>query len=137
MNPEGLFWAGDTAQTISVGSSFRFNDLKAFLHRMEESVVAAARDSNLQQKAARPPKSFQLTTNFRSHGGIVRAAHAVVSLITRFWPNALDVLAPEHGVVDGIKPVFFSGWDADNVRYESFLFGEAGAQIEFGAQQCA
>ena len=103
---------------------------------MEESVVAAARDSNLQQKAARPPKSFQLTTNFRSHGGIVRAAHAVVSLITMFWPNALDVLAPEHGVVDGIKPVFFSGWDADNVRYESFLFGEAGAQIEFGAQQC-
>lgn len=30
-NPNGLFWAGDTAQTISVGSSFRFNDLKAFL----------------------------------------------------------------------------------------------------------
>ncbi|KZV61209.1 hypothetical protein PENSPDRAFT_693623 [Peniophora sp. CONT] len=53
-----------------------------------------------------------------------------------YWPNALDALAPEHGVVDGIKPVFFSGWDADNVRYESFLFGAAGAQIEFGAQQC-
>lgn len=34
-NPHGLFWAGDTAQTISIGSSFRFNDLKAFLHRME------------------------------------------------------------------------------------------------------
>ena len=34
-NPDGLFWAGDTAQTISVGSSFRFNDLKAFLYRLE------------------------------------------------------------------------------------------------------
>ena len=34
-NPHGLFWAGDTAQTISVGSSFRFNDLKAFLFRLE------------------------------------------------------------------------------------------------------
>ena len=34
-NPQGLFWAGDTAQTISVGSSFRFDDLKAFLFRME------------------------------------------------------------------------------------------------------
>ena len=134
LNPEGLFWAGDTAQTISVGSSFRFNDLKAFLHRVEAARTDAG---TVQHRTARPPKSFQLTTNFRSHGGIVRAAHAVVSLITRFWPNALDVLAPEHGVVDGIKPVFFSGWDADNVRYESFLFGEAGAQIEFGAQQCA
>ena len=34
-NPEGLFWAGDTAQTISAGSSFRFDDLKAFLYRLE------------------------------------------------------------------------------------------------------
>lgn len=34
-NPNGMFWAGDTAQTISVGSSFRFNDLKAFLYRLE------------------------------------------------------------------------------------------------------
>src|SRR6266581_633485 len=36
-NPDGQFWAGDTAQTISVGSSFRFDDLKAFLHRDEAS----------------------------------------------------------------------------------------------------
>ena len=36
-NPDGQFWAGDTAQTISVGSSFRFDDLKAFLHRVEAS----------------------------------------------------------------------------------------------------
>lgn len=34
-NPDGQFWAGDTAQTISVGSSFRFDDLKAFLYRNE------------------------------------------------------------------------------------------------------
>ncbi|KAF8222237.1 hypothetical protein L208DRAFT_1381918 [Tricholoma matsutake] len=34
-NPDGLFWAGDTAQTISIGSSFRFNDLKSFLFRLE------------------------------------------------------------------------------------------------------
>ncbi len=34
-NPDGLFWAGDTAQTISVGSSFRFNGLKAFQWNIE------------------------------------------------------------------------------------------------------
>ena len=34
-NPDGFFWAGDTAQTISAGSSFRFDDLKAFMHRVE------------------------------------------------------------------------------------------------------
>ncbi|EDR08129.1 uncharacterized protein LACBIDRAFT_294434 [Laccaria bicolor S238N-H82] len=36
-NPNGLFWAGDTAQAISIGSSFRINDLKAFLYRVERS----------------------------------------------------------------------------------------------------
>ena len=35
-----MFWAGDTAQTISVGSAFRFNDLKAFLYRVEEVRVS-------------------------------------------------------------------------------------------------
>ena len=72
-----------------------------------------------------PPKSFQLVTNFRSHGGIVRCAHSIIVLITKFWPYAIDILPEEKGIVDGIKPVFFTGWDQDNVRYESFLFGTA------------
>jgi hypothetical protein len=38
--PEGMFWAGDTAQTISAGSSFRFNDLKAFMFRVEVSIYS-------------------------------------------------------------------------------------------------
>ncbi|KAF8261742.1 hypothetical protein EI94DRAFT_1745299 [Lactarius quietus] len=131
-NPDGQFWAGDTAQTISVGSSFRFDDLKAFLHRIEERM----KQQNVQTIAPHQPRSFQLVTNFRSHGGIVRCAHSVILLITKFWPYAIDILPEEKGIVNGIKPVFFSGWDQDNVRYESFLFGTAGNQIEFGAQQC-
>ena len=38
-NPHGLFWAGDTAQTIAAGSSFRFDDLKAFLFRIEVNII--------------------------------------------------------------------------------------------------
>lgn len=39
-NPDaGLFWAGDTAQTISIGSAFRFDDLKAFLYRIEVDLL--------------------------------------------------------------------------------------------------
>ena len=79
----------------------------------------------VQTIAPHPPKSFQLVTNFRSHGGIVGCAHSVIVLITKFWPYAIDILPEEKGIVDGIKPVFFSGWDQDNVRYESFLFGTA------------
>ncbi|KAG6874166.1 hypothetical protein C0995_005584 [Termitomyces sp. Mi166 len=114
-NKDGLFWAGDTAQTISVGSAFRFDDLKAFLFRVE---------------------TFQLATNYRSHSGIVNCAQSVIELITRFWPYSIDTLAPEKGIVDGLKPIFLNGWDDDNVRYEQFLFGSSGSHIEFGAQQC-
>ena len=65
------------------------------------------------------PKTFHLTKNYRSHGGIVRCAQSVIELITNFWPNAIDVLSREVGVVDGCKPVFFSGWDSSTVRYVS------------------
>jgi hypothetical protein len=75
--------------------------------------------------AQHPPKSFRLVTNFRSHGGIVRCAHSIIVLVTKFWPYAIDILPEEKEIVDGIKPVFFTGWDQDNVRYESFLFGTA------------
>jgi hypothetical protein len=63
------------------------------------------------------PRTFQLAINYRSHGGIVQCAHSVIELITEFWPYAIDVLSQEKGVVDGSKPVFFSGWDSETVRY--------------------
>lgn len=109
-NSSGLFWAGDTAQTISAGSSFRFEELKAFLFRIERLSTSI-------------PQEFQLAVNYRSHGGIVKAAHSVVQLISRFWPHAIDALAEEKGIIDGARPVFFTGWEEDRSRYERFFFG--------------
>ncbi|KAG6831649.1 hypothetical protein H0H92_008726 [Tricholoma furcatifolium] len=147
-NPDGLFWAGDTAQTISVGSSFRFDDLKAFLFRIE------ARRTKKSHGTHKPPKAFQLATNYRSHGGIVNCAQSIIDLISHFWPYSIDILAPEKGIVDGLKPVFLNGWgsESEDVSYvcaltncpsllteqfkEQFLFGASGSPIEFGAQQC-
>lgn len=62
--------------------------------------------------------------NYRSHGGIVNCADSVIQLITQFWPYSIDILAKEKGIIDGLKPVFFTGWNQDTVRYEQFLFGE-------------
>lgn len=50
-------------------------------------------------------------------------AHTTVQLMTHFWPLSIDMLAKEQGVVDGSKPLFFTGWDDDTLRYEQFLFG--------------
>ncbi|KAI6046365.1 hypothetical protein EDC04DRAFT_2598161 [Pisolithus marmoratus] len=131
-NPKGLFWAGDTAQTISAGSSFRFDDLKAFLYRIEVEQAL----HTVEERAVTPSESFQLAINYRSHSGIVNCAHSVIELISHFWPNSIDSLQPEHGIVDGLKPVFFTGRDKDTVHYEQFFFGAPGSHIEFGAQQC-
>ena len=67
------------------------------------------------------PKTFQLATNYRSHTGIVNCAHSVIELITRFWPDSIDTLVPEKGIVEGLKPVFLNDWDSDSVRYVSFF----------------
>ncbi|KAF7306351.1 UvrD-like helicase ATP-binding domain-containing protein [Mycena indigotica] len=136
-NPNGLFWAGDTAQTISVGSSFRFNELKAFLFRIEKRRRKTQNKLEQFNQPELQPRTFQLTVNYRSHAGIVNCAHSVIEIMTMFWPYAIDILDRERGTVDGLRPVFFTGFDSSNVEYEQFLFGDKeGSYIEFGAQQC-
>ena len=58
-------------------------------------------------------QAYALTSALR--GGIVRCAHSIIVLITKFWPYTIDILPEEKGIVDGIKPAFFTGWDQDNV----------------------
>ncbi|KAI6095427.1 hypothetical protein EV401DRAFT_1188199 [Pisolithus croceorrhizus] len=122
-NADGLFWAGDTAQTISAGSSFRFADLKLLIHRTEvEGNVAT-------QKSCAKPEVFELTVNYRSHSGVVNCAQLVVKLITAFWADSIDTLRPERATLGGPKPVFFAE------RHEAFLASLTGDQ-ELGADQC-
>ncbi|CAE6474691.1 unnamed protein product [Rhizoctonia solani] len=150
-NPHGIFMAGDTAQTISAGSSFRFEDLKAFLWRLEVYPTLSHRRSVIktvlvylkeQDEAVRcgkrnaiHPALFHLAVNYRSHGGIVDCASSVVQLISDLFPYSIDKLSKETGLIDGPKPLFFSGWDRDVVRFEQFLQGEADTRIDFGASQ--
>jgi hypothetical protein len=60
-NPHGLFWAGDTAQTISAGSSFRFDDLKAVLYRLEASSRSVAFHAQVLSGGSRCRKRTQLS----------------------------------------------------------------------------
>ncbi|KIO23206.1 hypothetical protein M407DRAFT_78343 [Tulasnella calospora MUT 4182] len=95
-NPNGLFFAGDTAQTISVESTFRFSELKAFLYRLE-------REDELVKRGSRKPvdpEFFQLSTNYRSHGGIIRSAAFLVRLIISYFGYCIDSLTPEASLVD-------------------------------------
>jgi len=78
-----------------------------------------------QRRAAVHPKAFTLAINYRSHGGIINCAHSIVQLLMSLWPNSIDALDREQGLVDGPKPVFFTGCDTESAHYEQFLFGEA------------
>ncbi|KDN37507.1 hypothetical protein RSAG8_10106, partial [Rhizoctonia solani AG-8 WAC10335] len=130
-NPHGILMAGDTAQTISAGSSFRFEDLKAFFWRLEEQ------DKAVRAKKRKPihPVLFHLSVNYRSHGGIVDCASALVELVSELFPNSIDKLKREAGLIEGPKPIFFSGWEQGSIQIDQFLRDQGDVQIDFGANQ--
>ncbi|KIO30551.1 hypothetical protein M407DRAFT_20439 [Tulasnella calospora MUT 4182] len=131
-NPHGLFFAGDTAQTISVGSAFRFSELKAFLYRLERNDVHV-------RGGGRPPVDpdfFQLSTNYRSHSGIVNAAAFIVKLLDLYFKHSIDTLAPEvaHVDVDIHKPTFFSSM-TNPADFRTLISEPVSNTVGLGARQ--
>lgn len=67
----GVFYSGDTAQTIAKGVGFRFCDLKSlFEERQFDNSLNLAK-----------PKVKHLTVNFRSHNNILQLANSIVSCL--------------------------------------------------------
>ncbi|KAG8929887.1 hypothetical protein FRC02_004920 [Tulasnella sp. 418] len=130
-SPHGMFWAGDSAQTIAVGSTFRFDELRSYLYRAEMS------DPSVKDKSRKPvhPQEFQLSVNYRSHGGIVNAAASLVEMILKFFPASIDKLSKEKSKVNGPKPVILSPISGNRLQFENFLFGDTESRVEFGAEQ--
>ncbi|KAG8893329.1 hypothetical protein FRB99_002042, partial [Tulasnella sp. 403] len=129
-NPHGLFLAGDTAQTISAGSAFRFDDIKACLFRMERA------DEKVKTGKRKPvdPQIVELSTNYRSHFGILKAAGFIVTLLSQFFPYSVDQFSPEISKVVGPRPLFFLGRQEDDGL--SILAGnKRGVIMTLGAEQ--
>ena len=66
------------------------------------------------------PKGFQLLVNYRSHGGIVNCANAIIQLLQQF-PGAIDLLQPEAGVIGKASPVFFHSEHLPSQERDFFL----------------
>ncbi|KAL0302223.1 UNVERIFIED_CONTAM: Helicase SEN1, partial [Sesamum angustifolium] len=63
---------------------------------------------------------FSLSQNFRTHTGVLRLAQSVIDLICHFFPQSIDVLAPETSLIYGESPVVFEpGNDVILVRDDS------------------
>lgn len=51
---------------------------------------------------------FYLSTNYRSHAGIVNCAYTVIEMIKKYWENSIDSLPREKGNAHGAKPIFYT-----------------------------
>ncbi|KAH9022664.1 hypothetical protein EDB84DRAFT_1441149 [Lactarius hengduanensis] len=125
-NPDGFLWAGDTAQTISIGSTFSFKQLGAFVYRYQRSIQSV-------RGAPSHPKDFQLLVNYRSHAGIIECSNAIIQLLQRF-PGAIDVLQPEAGIAGKAMPVFFHS-DCLPSRERDFFLLSNGQPCMLGSKQ--
>ena len=123
-DPNGLFFSGDTAQSIMKGVSFRFADLKALFFRESQ-----------QRPVNVPDRIYQLTCNYRSHSGIVRLASSVVELLQHFFPESLDRIAKEQGLFPGPKPVLIESCAFDDLARLLKRQQSGNGPIELGAQQ--
>ncbi|KAG8707891.1 hypothetical protein FRC11_007048, partial [Ceratobasidium sp. 423] len=143
-NPNGGYWCGDTAQTINAGSSFRMQDLSAFLYEntimqinVSRQVPKEASRSKRKTRTPRPFNYFELTVNFRSHAGIVRYAASLVELIYTLFPNSIDVMQPESAKAPGLPPLLFVGPENDEAAFVRYLLNQEPIEkvASFGAQQ--
>ncbi|CAG8702855.1 14626_t:CDS:2, partial [Acaulospora morrowiae] len=124
---ESIIMAGDVAQCIARGSSFRFQDLRALMYKWEL-------DHHMYSSIK--SKMFELNTNYRSHNGIIQLASSVVDLIKRFFPESIDNLSRERGEVGGPRPIVFAGFEAETFLFKVFRAGDPTSNcIEFGAEQ--
>lgn len=123
--------AGDTAQAISQESTFRFEDLKAMIYNRFTD------NTHTGQKGQERPRVFQLGLNYRSHHGIVKFGSMVMDLLWRTFPQTVDKLVPEEGLLCGPTPIMFIGCERD-VLMKATLAGSKEApadKAKFGAEQ--
>ena len=104
-NRGGLFLAGDTAQSVVEGVSFRFEEVRSVGHALFQG------DSRYI-----PDKPVTVNTNFRSHAGILNTAAAILERMFEVFPRSANRLKPDVGVFLGPRPGIFQNLSLDRLR---------------------
>lgn len=90
-----IFYCGDTAQAITKGVSFRFEDLK-FIFNKQYCKNAL--------RLEEPEDIIYLTVNFRSHHFILQLANTIVSSLEELFPGSITKINKEKSDLLGPKP---------------------------------
>lgn len=124
LNPNGLFFTGDTAQCVMEGISFRFEDLRSIFTLFKEKLP----DLKV------PGEDNVLVTNYRSHSGVLKLAASVIDLMDHFFKQSFDSNLPrDKGILEGPCPLLFD--DYGNIEDIFSHDRLTSSEIAFGAHQ--
>eukprot|EP00741_Cyanophora_paradoxa_P005659 tig00000939_g5486.t1 len=104
----GLFFCGDTCQTVARGLAFRICDLQSIPHHL-----FGAADRKIKLK--------HLSLNYRSHDGILACAAVCVDMLLVLFPKEIDELPRDRGLRSGLPPMLFRASDERSLT--ELLFG--------------
>ena len=90
---QSLFLVGDPAQAVVEGVDFRFEDLRSIVFKLSQGRESLDRPTTL-------------TTNYRSHTGILNYAEKVIDLLDDAFPGSAKKL-PTECRAQGPRPAFF------------------------------
>ncbi|KAH6809207.1 hypothetical protein C2S51_026990 [Perilla frutescens var. frutescens] len=133
---EGFVFSGDTAQTIAQGIDFRFEDIRSLFYN---EFLMKSRDCDFPGRREKGLISdmFSLSQNFRTHTGVLKLVQSVVDLISYYFPQSIDSLAPETSLIYGESPVILEPGTDENMIIS--IFGHRGKDggnwVGFGADQ--
>jgi len=100
-----IFMVGDSAQTITEGSTSKVGDINAIF----------------RSNHMRPPQKLNLSINYRSTNQIIENANLVVSMMETFFPHSIDIMAKEVSDRQGPKPYLIGSLPEDLL--DQLLFG--------------
>jgi hypothetical protein len=130
-DPSGILYSGDTAQTISRGVGFRFDDIRTLFYDESVRRLAAASPG----PPLRVPDIDTLALNYRTHAGVLDAAAVCVAALRALYPRSIDALPRERAFFDGASPLLLPALCEDDLSILLSGANRGASSVEFGAHQ--
>lgn len=92
-------FAGDTAQMIAVGCSFKFDGLKQTLLEVTPGIEK------------RLKKVYHLLINYRTTADVLRVGNILLDLAKKYFPDSIEYAQPEQATKDNNIKVVLCDWD--------------------------
>ena len=118
-----VFLTGDTAQTVMKDVSFRFIDLKTLFFKNDIIAVDQA------------PPIVELKINYRSHSGILNLAKSVLNILEKHFPDSLDKVPSDQGMLSGPTPKFIKPCPAKTLMLVLAANHRTPSDMQFGHHQ--